>query len=183
MLIIDKIYILVNLISSWKGLVNKYRKEYMAIHLLLLFFLPSLDYSYLTLLQHPNKQKQINYTRKYHVYVLYDNINPIPRLHIQTLNFQGSFSLYYAWSMNMRRRLHGTSPSAMFPGVLPPSPGGILRQTPAGTVPGITEDTGFYIPKKKHGWTGFANKKHAAQGPWKGGNASWLERRQTALLL
>lgn len=48
----------------------------------------------------------------------------------------------------MRLRLHGTSPSAMFPGVLPPSLGGILRQTPAGTVPGITEDTRFYIPKK-----------------------------------
>jgi hypothetical protein len=96
MLVIDKIYMLVNLISSWKGLVNKYRKEYMAIHLLLLFFLPSLEFSYSTFLQHPNKQKQINYTSKGHVYVLYDNINRIPRLHIQTLNFQGSFSLYYA---------------------------------------------------------------------------------------
>ena len=182
MLIIDKIYILVNLISSWKGLVNKYRKEYMAIHLLLLFFLPSLDYSYLTLLQHPNKQKQINYTRKYHVYVLYDNINPIPRSTAHTNSKFSGLIFSVERLMNMRRLL-GTSPSAMFPGVLPPSPGGILRQTPAGTVPGITEDTGFYIPKKKHGWTGFANKKHAAQGPWKGGNASWLERRQTALLL
>ena len=42
--------------------------------MLMLFFLPSLEFNYSTFLQHPNKQKQINYTRKGHVYVLYDRV-------------------------------------------------------------------------------------------------------------
>jgi hypothetical protein len=76
----------------------------MAIHLVLpLLFLPSLECSYLTFLQHPSEQKRINHTRKDHayissIYVLYDSINPIiPRLlHIQTLNSLGSSSPWNA---------------------------------------------------------------------------------------
>lgn len=65
---------LVNTISSREGLVNKYGKEYnMAIHLVLpLLFLPSLECSYLTFLQHPNEQKtNKSYKKRPCIYIVY----------------------------------------------------------------------------------------------------------------